>query len=692
MKAIKKALCLVLSIVMALSVFAITANAADEALYNIVICEDSKFTRNLAATALAAADTSALTSAGISIDSYCQYLNIKNQFPGVLIGGQTKEKADAAVAALKAAGYNNCVAANAKMGKNITWTMKDAKITITGTGDMYDFDDYSNRTPLYFVSDYEKDKNNNQVLKDNHPQSIMGNTTAFSIEVGEGITTIGEKAFRYVVIDDGIPTISNIGATITLPSTVKTIKKYAFAYSEAIKINVPDGVEYIGNGAFWGTNIESASIPKKAYFEYNPFAGTPVKSFTVDKENPYFCLYNGVVFSKNGKTLVAYPAGSEKDEYTVPNGVEVLGISAFSEAKVSRVILPESVTTIKSSCFSKSILSEIYITHNLKTIESYAFNTDTYNSLPYFTKVYYEKGTDLKAITVSASKNDYYKKAEKIELSSYPQNSSCMVSFECGESGIIPSFVMVSKGSCVSKPATPTADGNQFVNWYKDSAYSTVFNFSTPITENTTIYGKWKNSITTVSSISVDRLPDNYYFDKGDTFSSAGLKIKVTYSDGTTAVISEGFTCSSPDMSTSGQKTVTVSFGGKVTSYYIVISDSEHVDPIDPVVVTEIQLAASTSKFKNYADITINNKSGSADRISVNGKDYTFTDGKVTVSLGQLQADTNVEIKLYKNNNLVSIAKGTVTVPNGFFQKISSFFGYVFGGFKYKTTFISYDI
>ncbi len=77
----------------------------------------------------------------------------------------------------------------------------------------------------------------------------------------------------------------------------------------------------------------------------------------------------------------------------------------------------------------------------------------------------------------------------------------------------------------------------------------------------------------TVSSISVYQNPSKTVYQVGDTFSSSGLKIKVNYSDGTYQVISSGFTTTSPNMSASGKKTVTVSYGGKSTSFQITVNN-----------------------------------------------------------------------------------------------------------------------
>lgn len=49
----------------------------------------------------------------------------------------------------------------------------------------------------------------------------------------------------------------------------------------------------------------------------------------------------------------------------------------------------------------------------------------------------------------------------------------------------------VQSGKTATQPANPTKSGYKFDGWYSDSALTKSFNFSTPITANTTLYAKW---------------------------------------------------------------------------------------------------------------------------------------------------------------------------------------------------------
>lgn len=50
----------------------------------------------------------------------------------------------------------------------------------------------------------------------------------------------------------------------------------------------------------------------------------------------------------------------------------------------------------------------------------------------------------------------------------------------------------VNSGSCAVKPSDAVADGYIFTGWYKDSACTTKYDFTTPITADTTVYAGWE--------------------------------------------------------------------------------------------------------------------------------------------------------------------------------------------------------
>ena len=77
----------------------------------------------------------------------------------------------------------------------------------------------------------------------------------------------------------------------------------------------------------------------------------------------------------------------------------------------------------------------------------------------------------------------------------------------------------------------------------------------------------------TLSSISINTENVNKSFSVGDPFSYTGLVVTGHYSDSSTSTISSGYTVSSPDMSSAGTKTITVSYGDFDATYTITVSN-----------------------------------------------------------------------------------------------------------------------
>ena len=73
---------------------------------------------------------------------------------------------------------------------------------------------------------------------------------------------------------------------------------------------------------------------------------------------------------------------------------------------------------------------------------------------------------------------------------STPVTATYKVSFNTNGGSAV-SAQTVQSGKTATQPANPTKSGYKFDGWYSDSALTKSFNFSTPITANTTLYAKW---------------------------------------------------------------------------------------------------------------------------------------------------------------------------------------------------------
>ena len=216
-----------------------------------------------------------------------------------------------------------------KCGKNVSWSLKNGVLTISGTGKMTDYsDDDDNRSPFYDRQDDIK-----------------------SVVIKSGVTSIGNEAFTFC---------ENI-TNVTIPSSVKNIGDYAFSDCWSLKsITIPDSVTSIGDDAFsdcW--SLESITIPDSVTsIGDNAFSlCTSLTSVTIPNSVTSisalafsFCKSLTSVTIPDSVTSIDYGAfsGCEKlKSVTIPDSVTSIGEQAFYDCEsLKSVIVPKSVTSI----------------------------------------------------------------------------------------------------------------------------------------------------------------------------------------------------------------------------------------------------------------------------------------------------------------------------------------------------------
>lgn len=76
-----------------------------------------------------------------------------------------------------------------------------------------------------------------------------------------------------------------------------------------------------------------------------------ITDFYVPDDNDHFTSVDGVLFSKNMRTLVKYPSGKTDDSYTVPDSVSSVEAYSFEDSKIKSVTLNYGLVKIGAGAF-----------------------------------------------------------------------------------------------------------------------------------------------------------------------------------------------------------------------------------------------------------------------------------------------------------------------------------------------------
>ncbi len=99
--------------------------------------------------------------------------------------------------------------------------------------------------------------------------------------------------------------------------------------------------------------------------------------YQVDTCDEQYIAVDGILFSRNMKTLIAYPIAKSGQSYQVPDGVEIVEEGAFEHnQELEYISFPDSVRIISNDAFqSVSALSAIQFNEGLESIGDRAFES-----------------------------------------------------------------------------------------------------------------------------------------------------------------------------------------------------------------------------------------------------------------------------------------------------------------------------
>ena len=165
------------------------------------------------------------------------------------------------------------------------------------------------------------------------------------VMIPDGVTSIGAKAF------EGCGYLKSV----TMPNSVTSIGSRAFSSCRRLKsIAIPSSVTCVGEGAFefcW-----------------------ELENILVDVGNETYCSQQGLLLSKDGKSLVAVPIRREK--VTIPHSVTNIESRAFFWCMLREVVVSPNVKIIGSESFlCCERLMQVLISDGVTNIEKRAFSS-----------------------------------------------------------------------------------------------------------------------------------------------------------------------------------------------------------------------------------------------------------------------------------------------------------------------------
>lgn len=156
--------------------------------------------------------------------------------------------------------------------------------------------------------------------------------------------------------DISIPSFITTGQNDEFTFRVMEIDQDAFyGCSEVTSIDIPYSVLRIVDGAFKGCS--------------------GIKKFTVNENNQSYKDVDGILFSKDNKMLIKYPAQKETAEYVISEEVAIICTEAFMDnAFLRKVSVGNFVTAISDKSFKNcTALEEVELGGNVRIIGAESF-------------------------------------------------------------------------------------------------------------------------------------------------------------------------------------------------------------------------------------------------------------------------------------------------------------------------------
>ena len=416
------------------------------------------------------------------------------------------------------------IGTDAFLGLNITSVTIPASVTEIGSNA---FAGCTNLTSVHYAGDWS----NLTIQSGNPAVQDAANAPLFDFEfIPPDNTAVIVTNYKY----------NGAAADVTIPSRyqgkpVTTIGHAAFFNSAVTSVTIPDSVTSISDEAFINCpKLTNISIPNSVtYIGFSAFSScTSLKSITLPSSLSFI---SGALFLGCSQLTTIH----------IPDSVSSIRQYAFYNCgKLETIRIPVSVTSIGSYAFD-DCPSSMTVTYSGSKKQWDAITKGSYNGVlenhlvcNTLEATFTADGTTLApAQTIdrggkftkpaAPSKENHtfagwYNGDEKFDFDADTTNAPNVLNLVAkwdinkytvkfvSEHGDAPTSQNVPYNETATDPGELTAEGYTFDGWYADEAHKTKFDFSTPITSNTTVYAKWEKDAPV--------LPDTYALNVSGAF------------------------------------------------------------------------------------------------------------------------------------------------------------------------------
>lgn len=301
---------------------------------------------------------------------------------------------------------------------------------------------------------------------------------------GITVETIGHTAFRYSSV-----------TSVTIPDSVTFISDSAFAYCSSLtNISIPNSVTAIGSFAFEGcTKLESITLPSSL--------------LTISEFLFYDCSQLTTIHIPDSVSSIrqyAFYNCGKLETIRIPVSVTSIGSYAFDDCPSSMTVT-YSGSKKQWDAITKGSYNGVLENHLVcNTLEA----TFTADGTTFAQPQTINRGEKFKEPAEPSKENHtfagWYNGDEKFDFDADTTKAPNVlnlvakwdinkytVQFVSDYGSFADQTVEHGKPIDTGKLTIPDVDGYTFGGWYADDIYSTEFDFTKPITSNTTVYAKW---------------------------------------------------------------------------------------------------------------------------------------------------------------------------------------------------------